>query len=245
MVLVSETAARKLWPGEDPLGKPVSVGQGGFWKDTAHVVGVVGDVRYVTPDSLPVPDVYLSYYQSMRGRMMVYVRTTGDPLALAGAARQVTHQLNPDAPLYDVRTMASRVADATAAMRFRAFLLALFAAMALALATMGTYGVISFAVSQRTREIGVRIALGAKREDVVRLIVRQGVGVAAAGAAIGLAGALISTRVLGSLLYDVGTSDPVTYAGIILVLVGAVLAASWVPARRAARIEPTEALRAE
>jgi putative ABC transport system permease protein len=181
----------------------------------------------------------------MRGRMMVFVRTSGDPLALASAARQVTHQMNPDAPLYDLRTMASRVSDATAAMRFRALLLALFAAMALALATMGTYGVISFAVSQRTREIGVRIALGAKRGDVIRLIVRQGVGVAVVGAAIGLAGALIATRVLGSLLYDVKPSDPATFLGIVAVLVGAVLVASWVPARRAARIEPTEALRAE
>jgi predicted permease len=245
VVLVNETAARRLWPGEDPIGKPVSVGQGGFWKDTAQVVGVIGDVRYVTLDSLPEPAVYLSYYQSMRGRMMVFVRTSGDPLALASAARQVTHQMNPDAPLYDLRTMASRVSDATAAMRFRALLLALFAAMALALATMGTYGVISFAVSQRTREIGVRIALGAKRGDVIRLIVRQGVGVAVVGAAIGLAGALIATRVLGSLLYDVKPSDPATFLGIVAVLVGAVLVASWVPARRAARIEPTEALRAE
>ncbi len=245
VVLVGETAARKLWPGQDPIGKPISVGQGGFWKDTAHVVGVIGDVRFVTLDSLPEADVYLSYYQSMRGRMMVYVRTTGDPLALAAPARQVTHQLNPDAPLYDVRAMDSRVADASSAMRFRALLLALFAAMALALAVMGTYGVISFAVSQRTREIGVRIALGARRGDVVRLIVRQGIGVAAAGAAIGLAGALMAMRVLGSLLYDVGPSDPVTFLGIVAVLVGSVLIASWVPARRAARIEPTEALRAE
>ncbi len=221
------------------------MGQGGFWNDTARVVGVIGDVRYVTLDSLPEPAVYLSYYQSTRGRMMVFVRTTGDPLALAAAARQVTHQMNPDAPLYDLRTMDSRISDATAAMRFRALLLALFAVMALALATMGTYGVISFAVSQRTREIGVRIALGARRGDVVRLIVRQGVGVAAAGAALGLAGALISTRVLGSLLYGVEPSDPVTFIGIVAVLVGAVLIASWVPARRAARIEPTEALRAE
>jgi ABC-type antimicrobial peptide transport system permease subunit len=221
------------------------VGQGGFWKDTATVVGVIGDVRYVTLDSLPEPAVYLSYYQSMRGRMMVFVRTSGDPLALASAARQVTHQMNPNAPLYDVRTMGSRVADATSAMRFRALLLALFAVMALALATMGTYGVISFAVSQRTREIGVRIALGAKRADVIRLIVRQGVGVAAVGAAIGLAGALISTRVLGSLLYDVKPTDIVTYIGIIVVIAAAVIIASWVPARRAARIEPTEALRAE
>jgi predicted permease len=245
VILVSETAAKKLWPGEDPIGRPVGIGQGGFYKDTATVIGVVGDVRYGTLDSLPDADVYISYYQSMRGRMRIFMRTSGDPLSLAAAARRVAHELNAGEPLLEVRTMESRVADSTSSMRFRALLLALFAAMALALAVMGTYGVISYAVSQRTKEIGVRVALGATRGDVVRLIVGQGVLVAAVGAAFGLLGAFGATRVLGSLLYGVGTADPLTFAAMIAVLVGAVLVASWIPARRAARIDPTEALRSE
>jgi putative ABC transport system permease protein len=221
----------------------VSVGQGGFWNDTAYVVGVVGDVRYGTIDSAATPDVYLSYAQSPRPRAMIYLRTAGHPLALAGAARAAIHDVEPDVPVYDIRTMDDRVAGAMAQQRFSAVVLALFAGVALALATMGTYGVISFAAAQRTREIGIRVALGATRQDVVRLVVGQGVGIAAVGAMLGLAGALAATRVLRSLLYGVAPSDPVTFAGIVVILVSAVLAASWLPARRAMRVQPAEALR--
>ena len=243
VVLVSETAARTFWPGEDPVGRPVSVGQGGFWDDTATVVGVVGDVRYGTLDSLPVPEVYLSYHQAPRARMMIVARTAGDPLALAPAARNAVRAMAPDAPVYDIRTLESRVGDTMAYARFSALLLALFALVALALATMGTYGVISFAVSQRTREIGVRVALGATRGDILRLVVGQGVGIAVAGAVCGLAAALVATRVLRSLLYGVGPSDPVTFGAISALLVAVVVVASWVPARRAAGIAPLRALR--
>ncbi|HEX3160657.1 MAG TPA: ABC transporter permease [Gemmatimonadaceae bacterium] len=243
VVLVSETAARTIWPGEDPIGRPVSVGQGGFWQDTAYVVGVVGDVRFGTLDSLPVPEVYLSYYQSPRGRMMLFARTAGDPLAVAAAARGVVRSMAPDAPVYDIRTLESRVGDTMAYARFSALLLALFALVALALATMGTYGVISFAVSQRTREIGVRVALGATRGDILRMVVGQGVGIAVAGAVCGLVAALGATRVLRSLLFGVAPSDPVTFAAIAALLVGVVVVASWVPARRAASIPPLRALR--
>jgi predicted permease len=245
VVLVSETAARTFWPGEDALGRPVSVGQGGFSEDTAYVVGVVGDVRYGSLDSLPKPDVYLSYYQSPSGRMMLFARTAGDPLALAAAARRAIHEIAPEAPVFEVRTLEERVADTMGFARFSTTLLALFAAMALALATMGTYGVISFAVAQRTREIAVRSALGATRGGIVRLVVRQGVTIAAVGGAVGTAAALGATRVLGSLLYDVEPTDPATFAAIVVVLVAAVVAASWAPARRAAGLSPMDALRSD
>jgi predicted permease len=243
VVLVSESAARRYWPGQDPIGRPVSVGQGGFYEDTAYVAGVVGDVRYGTLDSLPKPDVYLSYYQSPRGRMMMFVRTAGDPQSIVGAARREIESLAPGVPLYDVRPMTERVADAMGYARFSAFLLAAFAAVALALAALGTYGVISFGVSQRRKEIGVRVALGATRRSVVRLVVGQGVTLAVVGSAIGLAGALAATRLLRSMLYGVEPSDPVTLVLIVALLVAAVILASWLPARRAAGVDPAEALR--
>jgi predicted permease len=243
VVVISEGAARAYWPGQDPVGKPVSVGQGGFYDDTAYVVGVVGDVRYGTLDSLPVPDVYLSYYQSPRGRLTMFVRTVGDPRAIVAAARREIAAIAPGAPLYDVRAMRERVADAMAYARFSALLLAAFATVALALAALGTYGVISFGVSQRTKEIGVRVALGATRANVLRLVVGQGIGLAVIGGALGLAGALATTRVLRSLLYGVAPSDPATLVSIVALLVAAVILASWIPARRAASVHPSDALR--
>ncbi|MEJ7811456.1 MAG: ABC transporter permease [Gemmatimonadaceae bacterium] len=243
VVIVNEAAANAFWPGQDPIGRPVSVGQGGFWDDTAYVVGVVGDVRYGMLDSLPKPDAYLSYYQSPRGRMMVFLRTAGEPLALAAPARRVIRELSPASPVYDVKTMSAIVADAMSYARFSALLLALFGAVALALAALGVYGVVSFAVAQRTREIGIRVALGATRGDVLRLVVGQGVALAVAGGAAGLLVALTATRVLRSLLYGVAPSDPVTFAAIALLLAAAVVAASWIPARRAAGTPPAVALR--
>jgi predicted permease len=243
VVLVSESAAQKFWPGQDPLGRPVGIGQGGFWEDTARVVGVVGDVRFATVDAPPVPDAYISYYQSPRGGMLVFLRTSGDPLGVAGPARQVIRQLAPGIPVYDIRTLASRAGDAMSYARFSAILLALFGIVALALATLGTYGVISFGVAQRTREIGIRVALGAGRGDVVRLIVGQGLRIAMVGAAFGLVAALAATRVMRSLLYDVAPSDPVTFTAIVALLGGAAVLASWIPARRAARVDPVETLR--
>jgi predicted permease len=242
VVLVNATAARRFWPNESPLGKPVAVGQGGF-DDTAYVAGVVGDVRFARIDSLAAAEVYLSYLQSPRSGAMVYLRTGGDPTALAASARRVIREIGADIPVYDVRTFSSRVADATAESRFSALTLALFAGAALVLAALGIYGVISFAVTQRTREIGIRVALGAGRRDVLRLIVGQGAALTAAGLALGLAGALATTRVLRSMLFDVEPSDPETLMVVVALLAMAALLASWIPARRAATVQPVEALR--
>jgi predicted lysophospholipase L1 biosynthesis ABC-type transport system permease subunit len=243
VVLISQAAARKYYPGEDPIGRPVSVGQGGFHDDTATIVGVVADVRYGSIDSLPKPDVYLPWAQSPNGRPMLMIRTAVDPLSLATPVRRVLRELAPDAPVFEVRTMADRVAGAMAFQRFSATLLGLFALVALALATLGVYGIIASAVAQRRGEIGVRVALGATRGRIVRLVVGQGVGIALVGTAVGLLGALATTRVLRSMLYDVAPSDPLTFGGIVVLLALAVLAASGVPAWRAASVRPTEALR--
>jgi putative ABC transport system permease protein len=171
------------------------------------------------------------------------VRSSGDPLTLVGPARRAIHELAPQAPVYDVQTMSARAAAATAQARYSAILLALFAGVALALAVIGIYGVMSFTVAQRTREIGIRMALGANRSDVLRMVVGEGIALATVGAVAGLAGALAFTRVLRTLLFDVSLSDPATYVGIVLVLGLAAAVASWIPARRATRVSPTEALR--
>jgi predicted permease len=243
VVLVNEAAVRAFWPNEDPLGKPVSVGEGDFWTDTATVVGVVGDVRFRSMEIAPKPDVYLSYYQAPTGRVILFVRTPGDPAALAAPVRAVLRELAPDAAVSEVRTMTSRVADATAFARLAAALLALFAGVTLALATLGVYGVVSFAAAERTRELGIRVALGASRGAVVRLVLGQGLAIALAGGALGLSGALAATRALRSLLYDVAPSDPATFAGVAALLFATVALASWTPARRAARVPPADVLR--
>ena len=244
VVLVSATAAERFWPGQDPLGRPVGVGQGGF-HDTVTVVGVVGDIRFGTLESGPDADVYIPYLQSPRQGMMVYLKTSGDPTAVAAGARAAVKELAPSLPMYDVRPLTDRVAEASAQARFSAVLLGLFAGMALILASLGVYGVISFVVAQRTREIGIRVALGAVRRDVLALIIRQGLVLATVGTAIGVLAALLATRLLGTLLYEVTPGDMGTYVSIVALIVVAALVASWIPARRATRIHPMEALRTE
>jgi putative ABC transport system permease protein len=175
--------------------------------------------------------------------MMVFVRTAGDPASMAPSVRTAIQRFAPRDPVYDVRTMTGRVATASAQSRFTAVLLGLFAAVALSLAVMGIYGVMSFGVAQRTREIGIRMALGAGRGSVLRLVVREGALLAGAGLLMGLAAALAVTRVLETMLFEVTSSDPLTYGAMILVLGAAAFVASWVPARRAAGVDPVIALR--
>jgi putative ABC transport system permease protein len=244
-VLINQTAAAKFWPGQDALGRPVSLGCCGLWVDTAYVVGVIGDVRHGTLEGPAEPGAYVSFYQVPQGRMIVFLRVAGDPLAVAGPARQALREVAPGAPIYDVRTLEARAADAMSQARFSAILMALFSAMALALATLGIYGVISFGVAQRTRELGIRVALGAVRGDVVRLVVRQGMRLAAAGVLLGTAGALMTTGLLRSQLHEVEPNDPATFVATVLLIVGAALLATWLPARRAARVDPVVALKAE
>jgi len=242
VVLINEAAARDYFRGEDPIGKKVAVYQGGFHTG-AEVIGIVGDVRFGTIDSTARPDVYISYGQARISRMMIFVRTAGDPWSVASSVRAAIRDFAPRNPLYDVRAMHERVATASAQTRFSAVLLGFFAVVALSLAVMGIYGVMSFGVAQRTGEIGIRMALGAGRSRVLRLVIRDGVLLAGTGVLIGLAAALGTTRVMRSLLFEVTTTDPWTYVGMAGVLAAAALLASWIPARRAAGIDPMVALR--
>ena len=242
VVLINEAAARQYFAGEDPVGKRVAVYQGGFHTG-AEIIGIVGDVRFGTIDSTARPDTYISYAQSRQPRMMVFARTTGDPSAMAPAVRGAVRRIAPQAPVFDIRSMPARVVMASAQTRLSAVLLGFFAAVALSLAVMGIYGVLSFAVAQRTGEIGIRVALGAERGRVIALILKDGVRLALVGLTIGLLAALALTRVLRSMLFEVTTTDPLTYVGMASVLGLAVIAASWIPARRAARVDPVIALR--
>ncbi|MEO8294929.1 MAG: ABC transporter permease [Gemmatimonadota bacterium] len=244
VLVISESAARTFWPNEDPIGKRVAVYQGGF-DAGATVIGVVGDVRFNTIDSIPVADAYASYYQAPRSRLMLFIRTNGNPSLLAGPVRQAIHELVPAYPVYDIQTLSARVAAASAHARFSAVLMGLFAAVALALAIVGIYGVMVFAVLQRTREIGIRLALGAGRGKVLRMVMTEGMTLAALGAFFGIIAALALTRVLSAILYDITPSDPATYIGLTGLLGATALAAAYLPARRAARVDPVVALKSE
>jgi putative ABC transport system permease protein len=177
--------------------------------------------------------------------MIVFVRLSRDAVSVGSEIRRAVHDVAPRLPVYDMQTMTERTAVATAQARFRAVLLTAFAITALSLAVIGIYGVLSFAVTARTREIGIRIALGAERARVQRLVIGEGIGLVCVGAIVGLAGALAATRVLRTFLFDLTPGDPVTYVAIVLVLGMAALLASWIPARRASRVDPVVALRAE
>jgi putative ABC transport system permease protein len=174
---------------------------------------------------------------------MVYVRTSGDPGSIAGLVRAAVREIARDVPVYDARTLESRAADATAQARFSALLLGLFAMAALVLAAVGIYGVVSYAVARRTREIGIRVALGATRGDVLRLILGRGAALTGFALLVGLAAAVLTTRVLRTLLYAVTPTDPVTYALVLALMMSVALLASWIPARRAASVPPADALR--
>jgi predicted permease len=246
-VLVDEHMAAQLWPGDDPVGKRIRTGGFDATASTPWmtVVGVVGRIKQDSLDSDSRMAVYLAHTQVPTRAMNVAVRSDADPAALTAAIAQQIRALDPGLPLYNVRTMEHRVDESLARRRFSMLMLTLFACLALGLAAIGIYGVIAFLVSQSTREVGIRMALGATPREILMLIVRQGLLVAALGVGIGLCGAFILTRFMTTLLYGVRATDPLTFGAIGLMLGGIALLASYVPARRAARIDPMISLRSE
>jgi putative ABC transport system permease protein len=246
VAVVNEAAAGKYWPGKDPVGQEIDLSPAlGPDFPAVEVVGVIGDVKYDHMSAEMAPNVYLSYRQSGYPGYYVMLRTTGDPLTLAGAVRSAVAGVRSDVPVYDLLTMEQRIANSTSRNKFNTLLLLAFSVLALVLAAVGLYGVVAYSVTRRTREIGIRIALGARTGDVLRLIVIQGMRLVLAGALIGLAGALVLTRLLRSLLFGVSSADPLTFAIIPVLLAAVALLACWLPARRAAKIDPVEALRFE
>ena len=245
VALVNETMARRHWPGESPLGKRVFTGIASDTAEAITVVGVVNDIHHDALDAPPKVEIYLPYLQWTPGSMTLLVKTTGDPLALAPAVRREVAQIDPRLPVGQIETQESIMRGTVALPQLYAMLFGVFAAAALALAAIGIYGVIAYSVEQRTREIGVRMALGARPADVLRLVVRQGMTPALVGVAVGLVGALGAARLMRSLLFGVSPTDPLTLAAVTLFLGAVALLASYLPARRATRVTPTEALRYE
>jgi putative ABC transport system permease protein len=221
------------------------MGVGWGEKEFGEVVGVVGDVKYGPAEEVFEPEIYLPYLQPTEDASFVIVRTTNEPNQIVPALRKEIIALDKNAPIYDVKTMKERSAKATSRTRFSALLLGIFAALALVLSAVGIYGVMAYAVSGRTREIGIRMALGANRRNVLGLVMRDGIILTISGVALGVAGALAATRVLESQLYGVETTDATTFAVVSLLLAAVALAASYIPARRATKVDPMIALRYE
>jgi putative ABC transport system permease protein len=245
VLIVNQTFADRVFPDESPLGKRISTGWDSH-PDYFEIVGVAGDVTEFGLSRRPVPTIYWPHAQTLpRADMTVILRTRGDPRSVLPVVKQAVSALDANLPLFGVAPMEELLADSVASHRFTTTLLLVFAAVALVLGTVGTYGVMSYTVTQRTREIGVRVALGADHHGVLRLVLKQGMTLAVIGIAAGTLGAFALRHVITSLLYEVSPADPVTYASVASLLAVVALLACWLPARRAASIDTPEALRAE
>ena len=244
VAIVSDAFARAAWPGEDPIGKRFLAGNA-TRTGAVTVVGVVRGVRHITLDAAPAPELYRPIAQTPMSMVSVVMRTTGDPLALTGLAQQTIRAIDADVPISDVRSLEQVMSASVARPRLIMALLLVFAGVGVVLGAVGVYGVIAYAVGERRREIGVRIALGAEPRAVARSVVFRGVRYAAIGVAIGAVGALGVTRLMRTLLFGVSATDPATFIGLSMFLMMTAALASYLPARQAARTDPMEAIRAD
>ncbi len=244
VVVINETLSRRLFAGADPIGQRI---RNEYLKADLTVVGVVADVKRYGLAAETQAEMYRSYFQNRSFPTVIFlaVRAAGDPSLLVPALRQQVREMDAEQPIFDVMPMEQRLTASVAPRRFQMWLFGLFAAVALALAAIGVYGVISYSVSHRTHEIGIRMALGAKARDVMWLVVRQGMACALVGIAVGLMAAYGLTRLMKTLLFNVTATDPTTFVAISCLLIGIALLAAWLPARRATKVDPLIALRHE
>jgi putative ABC transport system permease protein len=246
VAIINETMARQYWPGENPIGKRFKLGDPGESEvPWVQIVGVAGDVRQMGVDEAVKPEMYFPYQQ---GQVPFYaprdlvIRTSGNPLNLVAAARSEIHQVDPDQPISNIQTMADVLGEETAPRQLGMTLLTIFAGLALLLASLGLYGVLAYFVVQHTQEIGVRMALGAQRGNILGLVLKKGMMLTLLGVAIGLVVAFALTRLMASLIYGVSPTDPLTYAGVALLLMLVAFMACYLPARRATKVDPMVAL---
>jgi putative ABC transport system permease protein len=249
VAIISQSMARKYFPNEDPIGKRLTTGNPqpppGQTVPWRTIIGVVADTPSERLDAPPYAQFYVPFDQTGQRSLLLITRTAGDPLQVVGALRAATWSLDKDQPLYNVRTMNDRMANSVAIRRFNMLLISIFAGLGLLLAAVGIYGVISYSVNQRTHEIGIRVALGAQSRDILRLIVGEGLRLTLTGVGSGLIAAFGLTRLMTTLLFEVSATDPLTFAGIALLLTFVALLACWIPARRATKVDPMIALRCE
>jgi putative ABC transport system permease protein len=245
VAVISETLARRYFPNEDPLGQRVKVGAAESAGPWYTIVGVAGDVQRFMLDREMQPMLYLPNQQLPDREAYVVVRASGAPMAAVPAVRAQIAALDDKLPLYEIKSHERVIADRMAGLRLIAALMVMFGALALVLASVGIYGVMAYAVSQRTREIGVRVALGARPQDVLRLVLGQSLKLAALGLAIGLPVALALGKAMAGALFGIVALEPMTFVGFTLLLTGVALLAGYLPARRAMRVDPMIALRFE
>jgi putative ABC transport system permease protein len=242
-LIVNQSFARRFFPAENAIGKRIKLGA-----PTApwhSIVGLVGDVRQLGPSQDAEAAAYVPYQQDTRASMTIFIRTVPDPLSFAAAVREQVQLVDPAQPAYDVASMEHILSDTMAAPRFNTLLLGIFAVLAVMLAVVGIYGVIASFVSQRTHEVGIRIALGATPRDILRLVLGQGIAMTGIGLALGILGSLALSRYLSALLFTIRPTDPPTILGAALILGGVSLLASYIPARRAMNTDPMVAIRYE
>ncbi len=244
-LVINEALARRFGADEEAIGKRLSFSEDNSQPVWWEVVGVVGNVKHDRLDADAQPELYKSYRQSPKRFMTLVARTSSDPAGMIGTVRRQVLAVDQDQPVFDIRTMEQRLSKSIAQNRFIMMLLGLFSVMALLLAAVGLYSVMAFTVTQRTHEIGIRMALGAQTSDVLKMIVRQGLLLTLVGVGIGLVGALLLTRVMANLLYGVSATDPVTFIGVVMLLAVVAMLASYIPARRATKVDPMVALRYE
>ena len=244
--LIDETFAKTHWPGESPIGKRVKFGNlTDATTPWMEVVGVVAHVKNYGVDQPSRVEIYLPMYQRNSNSATIVVETGGDPASLSAGLREAVHSVDPDLPLFAVRTLDEIQASQTAPRRLAVVLRSVFSAVALLLAAIGIYGVVSYAVALRTQEIGIRMALGAKRDDISRMVLRFGVRMSLIGVTVGLVAAFGLARTMAGLLFQTSTADPPTFSIVPLLLMAVAILACWVPARRATRVDPLVALRTE
>jgi putative ABC transport system permease protein len=245
VVIVNETFARRFFPDEDPIGKRFVYGSPVPNNPWITIVGVVADMRRTGFEREVRPETFLPQDQNPDNALTIVARTASDPASFANALRNEVWAVDKDQSVFEIQTMDQMLSQMTSQRRFTMLLLGILAGVALILAAVGIYGVISYSVTQRTHEIGIRLALGAQASDVFRLIVGQAIILAFVGVAVGLIAAFLLTRWMHGLLYGVSATDPLTFAAISVVLTGVALGASYVPARRAMKVDPMVALRYE